>query len=115
MPVSYVNFRGDTYYLHCKKNKKGKTTYHFSKEPGGDPAIEEIPNGFELYEEPNGKVYLRKKVKQYIHAEEIQTIKNGIRKYSVIEEFKLDMKKHVISIYTVSNLFEDAPIRASNK
>jgi hypothetical protein len=110
MPISYENFRGDTYYLHCKKNKKGTTTYHFSKDPKEAADIEEIPNGLEIYEEPNGKVYLKKKVKQYIHAEEIQTIKNGIRKYSEIDDFRLDIKKHVIFIYTVPNPCEDVPI-----
>jgi hypothetical protein len=100
MPLSYKNFRGDTYYLHSKITKKGNTSYHFSKNGKGAAEISEIPVGYELYEEPNGKVYLRKKTKEYIHDEEIQIIQKGMERYSEIKDFKLDIKKNMVYVYT---------------
>jgi hypothetical protein len=107
MPISFENFREDTYYLHSKKTKKGNTTYHFSKQPKGAADIEEIPAGFEIYEEPNGKVYLRKKAKTLILHKEIQVIKKAMQKYSGIKDFKLDIKKNIIFIHTLSDTFDE--------
>ncbi|WP_261177662.1 hypothetical protein [Anaerobacillus sp. CMMVII] len=96
--------------MHSKKTKKGNTTFHFSKQSKGAADIEDIPKGFEIYEEPNGKVYLKKKIKQYIDAKEIEIIQNGIEKYSEIEDFKLDIKKDIVYIYTVDNSFANGLI-----
>lgn len=35
MVVTYVTFRGDTYYLHEGKTKKGNPKYYFSKKNDG--------------------------------------------------------------------------------
>lgn len=107
MPVSYENFRGEIYYLHSRKTKRGNTTFHFSKQSKGVVDPVEIPKGFEIYEEPNGNVYLRKKTKPYLHAKEIEMIQSGIKKHSEIEDFKLDIKKDIVYIYTVDHSIAD--------
>ncbi|MGD6803464.1 hypothetical protein [Rossellomorea aquimaris] len=100
MPLSYKNFKGDTYFLHSKVTKKGNTTYHFSKAAKGAAELREIPAGFEIYEEPNGKVYLRKKTKEYFLGDEIQVIQKGLKTHSEIKDFKLDIKKNIVYVYT---------------
>ncbi|WP_413378105.1 hypothetical protein [Alkalihalobacillus sp. 1P02AB] len=97
--VSYQNFRGETYYLYSKKTKKGNTTFYFSKQSTDAAPIAEVPKEFEIYEEPNGKVYLRKKSKPYIHEQELKVIQTGIEKHSGIDDFKLDIKKKTIYVY----------------
>ncbi|RIW34287.1 hypothetical protein D3H55_09910 [Bacillus salacetis] len=109
MTVSYKNFRGDTYYLHSKLTKKGNTSYHFSKKEEGAADIREIPVGYEIYEEPNGKVYLRKKTKEYIHDKEIQIIQKGMERYSEIKDFKLVIKKNMIYVYTADQDMDTPP------
>jgi hypothetical protein len=104
--ISVENFRGDTYYLHSRLTKKGNTSYHFSKKAEGAAVIDEIPSGFEIYEDPNGKLYLRKKTRQHIHDDEYRLINEGMRKYSSIKDFKIDVKKNVVYIYLVENSFE---------
>jgi hypothetical protein len=108
MTVSFKNFRGEIYYLHSKLTKKGNTLYHFSKKAEGAAEMDEVPDGFEIYEDPNGKVYLKKKTKPYILGDEIRLVEEGMKKHSAIKDFKLDIKKNVIYIYTVENSFEDA-------
>ncbi len=110
MTISFKNFRDEIYYLHSKLTKKGNASYHFSKTAEGAAGIDEVPDGFEIYEDPNGKVYLRKKIKQSIHENEIRLIEKGMKTHSIIKDFKLDIKKNVIYIYTVENSFEDAPV-----
>ncbi|MCG1027276.1 hypothetical protein J5S49_03080 [Virgibacillus halodenitrificans] len=98
MTLSYTNFRGEAYYLHSSTTKKGNLTYHFSKKVK-DNAIDQLPNGYEIYENPNGKVYLRKEQKQIVNEQEIQTIKESLKKHSPIKDIKLDVKKEYIYIY----------------
>lgn len=110
MPVTYKNFRNDTYYLHSKLTKKGTTTYNFSKKAKGVIDLKEVPDGYEIYENPNGRVFLRKVQKPVIHKEEISVINDGMKKYSEIEDFKLDIKKNVVFIYTVENSYLNSSI-----
>ncbi|WP_244895355.1 hypothetical protein [Evansella clarkii] len=110
MPVIYKNFRNDAYFLHSKLTKKGTTTYHFSKDAKGAADLNQIPEGYEIYENPNGRVFLRKEQKPVIHKEEISVINDGMKKYSEIEDFKLDIKKNVVFIYTVEDLYFNSSI-----
>ena len=106
MIVTYKNFRGDMYYLHSRLTKKGNTTYHFAKKSAGAD-VREIPEGYEIYEDPNGKVYLRKILKQLINDNEIKTIETAMEKHCPIKDFKIDVKKEYIYIYTVSTPLDE--------
>ncbi|MCK6207063.1 hypothetical protein KZX50_16590 [Bacillus infantis] len=110
MALSVKNFRGDTYFLHSRLTKKGNISYHFSKKPDGAADIQDVPEGYEIYEEPNGKVYLRKKTISPIKADELRLIEGGMKKYSIIEDFKLDVKKDAVYIYQVVDSFDDGPV-----
>ncbi len=59
MPVQHRNRKGQTYTLCQGKSKTGTPQYFFSMKPKGDLA-EAIPEGYEIYENPNAQVFLRK-------------------------------------------------------
>jgi len=59
MPITYINRKQKTFYLHQGKTKTGKSKYHFSMKAEGD-LEDAIPEGFEIYENPNAQVFLRK-------------------------------------------------------
>lgn len=65
MQIEYINRKGQRYYLHVGKTKTGKPKYHFAMS-AGDSLAEAIPDGFEIYENPNAQVYLRKALPKLI-------------------------------------------------
>ena len=52
MPLTHVNRKRDTYYLHAGKTRTGKPRYWFSTKADGD-LVDAIPEGFEIYENPD--------------------------------------------------------------
>ena len=80
MPVTHVNRKRDTYYLHAGKTKTGKLRYWFSTKADGD-LVESMPAGYEVYENPDAQVFLRKELPRLIADEEIAIVKEGLRKY----------------------------------
>ena len=58
MPITHVNVKGKTYYLHQGTTKTGKPKYHFAMKREGNLA-DSIPEGFEIYENPNTQVFLQ--------------------------------------------------------
>jgi len=109
--VQYTNFRGDEYFLHVRKTSKGNPSYYFKKD---DPSssIDEIPDGYEIYEHPNGRVFLTKKSKKKIDEEEVQIVDKAMKAYSPIKDFKLDVKQKSIYIYTYEKTipFDENPL-----
>jgi hypothetical protein len=61
--------------------------------------VDAVPEGYEVYENPNGQVFLRKKKPTIISDSEIRVVDEGMRKYSDIEYYKLDTKKNAITVY----------------
>ena len=98
MTIKHINYKGDTYYLHEKRNAAGKSKYYFSKSTEGN-LLENIPEKYEIYENPNGQVFLRPESKKIISEKEIEIVKSSIKKYSNLESFKIDVKKNTIVIY----------------
>ena len=52
MPITHVNAKGKTYYLHQGVTKTGKPKYHFAMKSEG-ALVQSIPDGFEIYENPS--------------------------------------------------------------
>ncbi len=48
MPVTHVNRKRDTYYLHAGTTKTGKPRYWFARSTEGN-LVESIPEGYEIY------------------------------------------------------------------
>jgi len=98
MPVKHTNRKGDTYYLHQGRTKTGKARYFFSKDDKGE-LTEAVPKGYEIYEDPNAQVFLRKKQPKLITGQEMKEVKDGIGKNASVKQFKVEAKKNAIIVY----------------
>ena len=105
MPITYTNAKGKTYYLHQGTTKTGKPKYYFSMESNGALA-ESMPEGFEIYENPNAQVFLRRITPQIITDEERQVVEDGMRKYAEVQDYKIDVRGNAIAVYTADQDIE---------
>ena len=99
MPITHVNYQGKTYYLHQGVTKTGKPKYHFAMKSEAALA-DAIPEGFEIYENPNAQVFLRRIPPKIITDEERQIVEDGMRKYASVQDYKIDVKGKAIIVYT---------------
>lgn len=100
MPIQHKNRQAKTYYLHQGTTKTGKPKYFFSLKSEGT-LVDIIPDGFEIYENPNARVFLRKIPPQIISTDEIRIVKQGMEQFSSVKYYQIDVKKNVIIVYTV--------------
>jgi hypothetical protein len=98
MTLRYTNCKGETYYLHKGSRKTGGSQYSFSKKEVGTP-VQSIPKGCEIYEGPNGRVFLRKIVPKKITQKEVSIVENSIRQYTRLKDCKIDVRGKAITIY----------------
>jgi len=98
MPVTYVNRKRDTYCLHVGTTKTGKPRYWFSTKADGD-LVNAIPEGYEVYENPDAQVFLRKIVPQFVTPEEVAVVKQGLDRYAPDQHCLLDVRKADIIVY----------------
>ncbi len=99
MTATYTNRKGKTYYLHQGKTKLGNPKYFFALRDEGN-LVEAIPSGYEVYENPNGQVFLRRTKTQIITDEEVAVVEAGMRQYCRVEHFIVEVKKNAIVIHT---------------
>ncbi len=99
MTVTHINRKGKTYYLHQGTTKTGKPKYFFALRNKGELAGS-IPPGYEIYENPNAQVFLRRKRTPIITDEEVAIVDAGMRQYCRVKDFIIDVKKNAIVIYT---------------
>src|SRR4029434_10670572 len=99
VPITHTNAKGKTYYLHQGTTKTGKPKYYFSMESNGELAAS-IPAGFEIYENPNAQVFLRRIPPKIITDEERQVVEDGMRKYASVQDYKIDVRGNAIAIHT---------------
>jgi hypothetical protein len=98
MTIEHVTRRGDTYYLHQGKTKTGKPKYFFSRKQEGTLA-EALPEGYEVYENPNAQVFLRKVVPRTVTDVEVATVERGVRELARLTYFVIDVKGESIVIH----------------
>ena len=67
---------------------------------------ESIPEGFEIYENPNAQVFLRRIPPKIITDEERQVVEDGMRKYAEVQDYKIDVKDNAIVVYTADQDIE---------
>ena len=70
-PIIYINRRSQTFYLHQGKTNTGRLKYFFSLKSSGS-LVKALPEEYEVYETPNGQVFLRKKKPKIISDSEIR-------------------------------------------
>ncbi len=96
MAVEHVNRKGQTFYLHETRTKTGKPKFFFSMKEEG-VLVGSIPEGFEVYENPDAQVFLRKKLPRFITDQEIADVREGLRKYAKGRHCMADVReKHVV-------------------
>src|SRR6478609_5223927 len=98
MPVTHVNRKRDTYYLHAGKTKAGNPRYWFSKSTEGD-LVDAIPEGYEVYENPDAQVFLRKIPPQIVTPTEIATVRDGLKRFAPDQDCVVDIRKEDIIVY----------------
>lgn len=101
MTIEYTNRRKQKYYLHQGQTKTGKPKYFFSMKTEGT-LVETLPESYEIYENPNAQVFLRKIPPQIITPEEIDIVRAGLKKHAKLIEhrdFMLDVKNKNIVVY----------------
>jgi len=99
LSIKYTNAKGKVYYLHKGQTMTGKETYYFSMNTEGSICMS-IPGGYEIYEHPNAQVFLRKIPDRIILAEEKDIVESGMRNFSSLKTYKIDIRKNIIQIYT---------------
>ena len=122
MPITHTNAKGKTYYLHQGTTKTGKPKYYLSMQSEGTLAAS-IPAGFEIYENPNAQVFLRRIPPKIITDAERQIVEEGMWKYASVQDYTIDAKGNAIAVYTADqdidalvNLFQDVgPVRDEEK
>ncbi len=105
MPITHTNTKGQTFSLYQGTTKTGKPTYYFAMQSEGTLA-ESIPEGFEIYENPNAQVFLRRIPPKIITDEERQIVEDGMRKYAEVKDYKIDVKGNAILIDTADQDME---------
>jgi hypothetical protein len=98
MPVTHVNRKRDIYYLHAGTSKTGKPRYWFAKSVEGD-LVDSIPEGYEVYENPDAQVFLRKIVPQLVTPAEVAMVEGGLKGYAPAQNCLVDVEGKQIIVY----------------
>lgn len=99
MAMEYVNRKGDTYYLQQGKTRTGKPNYYFAKRLKA-AGLDEIPDGYELYECPEtAKVYVRKVRVTAISPMERELLEEAIVRLAGIEHALVDVEADALVVH----------------
>jgi len=102
MFIQHINRCSEIYYLYQGITKTGNPKYFFSRKVK-DGRLDNIPDGFEIYENPDAQVFLIRKVRPLITENEKQFVISAIKNNQDIEYFIIDVKKNIITIYTAND------------
>lgn len=102
---NYETKKGKKYYLRETRTKTGKTKVTISR--SSENALNEIPDGYEIYENINGQAFFRKIKPCSIHEQEIcfvdAEIKGKSKKKYIIAKNQMQghfPKQKIILLYT---------------
>ncbi len=99
MTITYVNRKNQIYYLHQGITKTEKPKYFFSMKNEG-PLVDNIPEGFEIYENPDARVYLRRIRPKIITDAELAIVNQGVQQFSKLKDYLTDVKKNALIVLT---------------
>jgi hypothetical protein len=99
VPITHTNAKGQTFSLYQGTTKTGKPRYYFAMQSEGTLA-KTIPAGYEIYENPNAQVFLRRIPPKIITDEERHVVEVGMRTYATAKDYKVDVKGNALLIYT---------------
>ena len=98
MSIEHLSRSGKVYHLHGKPGKGGKPNFYFSTDADG-PLVDIVPNGFEIYENVAGQVFLRRIPKKLIADEELQLVRAALAAHAEAWRYKTEVKKNIITVY----------------
>lgn len=98
MTIQHTSRTGKTYYLHAGTTKAGKAKYFFSTKQDGEQ-VDTIPDGFEVYENVEGQVFLRKIPKQIIRPQELALVEAALNRHGEAWQYRAEVKKDTIVVY----------------
>lgn len=91
MPIHHKARTGKTYYLHVKR-KDEMVNYFFSMDPNGQLA-DAVPEGYEIYENIGGQVFLLRKAPQVISEAELALVVEALKSPSKGQFYKLRLRR----------------------
>src|SRR2546428_8187532 len=97
--MTHTNAKGQTFSLYQGTTKTGKAKYYFAMQSEGTLA-KAIPPGYEIYENPNAQVFLRRIPPKIITDEERHVVEEGMRTYAEVKDYKINVKGNALLIYT---------------
>ena len=103
MSVEHTSRRGRTWYLHVKTTAAGKSSYFFSMNADGQ-LVPAIPDGYEVYENVNGQVFLRKKTAQTILPKELAFVEGALHKHTEYWRYRAEIKKNAIIVHETGDM-----------
>lgn len=113
MTVQYTNRKGKCYCLHQGTTKTGKPKYFFALRSEGE-LVDEIPEGYEIYENPNSQVFLRKMQPKLILEEEVNVVEVAVEANPSVGHFIIDVKNKYMTIYTAEQVTDRMGSRTSS-
>lgn len=96
---TYVNCRGDVYYLRAGKSGRGGGTQIICSKKCTPDALEAIPEGMEIVESPNGKVSCHKKQQSAILPQERELLEKWIPKLFKQAFVKIEVKQKELIVH----------------
>jgi hypothetical protein len=105
VPITHTNAKGQTFALYQGTAKTGKPKYYFAMQSEATLA-KAIPAGYEIYENPNAQVFLRRISPKIITDEECQIVAEAMRTYAEVKDYKVDVRGSAILIYTADQDME---------
>ena len=103
MSVEYTSRTGNHYYMHVKTTKAGNLSYFFSTKPDGQ-RVASIPAGYEIYENVNGQVFLRKKTAPVILPKELALVESALHRHGKAWRFWMEARKTMIVVYMAGDM-----------
>lgn len=104
MAIVHRSRTGKTYYLHTGPKRGGGIQHFVSTKPHGTLA-ESVPDGFEIYETVNGRVYLRRARPKLIREEELAGLRRRLETIRTRHRYQLEACGETIIIHESTNSF----------
>jgi len=95
----YTNRWGDSYFLHSKVTKNGKTSYFMAKNRA-QGALSTIPPGYEVTENVNGMVFIGKPRAQLIPDIDVRLMKTKLAKFKHLKKHQVQAKYDQLVIFS---------------
>ena len=99
MAITHTNRKGDTYHLTRWKGKGSRTQYVFSKKDLCGEAVDSIPDGYEVFEHPNGQVFLHRQIISEVPDADYRVIEQYTRGHFRDELYILERKRREVVIH----------------